>query len=191
MLLSLVGVTRQDKGRHRGVEFALALEAIPELSKVFRKLRRGSDLEDTRPDYQDLLTDLRLWVWVRQGQDAAVPSLIDQLRLVLRNPAEISRSGGLSLGESSYLVDSISIRHPPQELFFVVPDPAGFYSLPTWVDHNTMQNTQLGRFRINDTPQLTAESLDSAWAQIPTAPEPPTAPTPPKSPGTKRTRKPK
>src|SRR5215203_6052852 len=63
MLLSLIGVQREDKGLHRGVDLALAVESVPERSKVFRKLRRGPDLENTRPDYQDVLTDLRLWVW--------------------------------------------------------------------------------------------------------------------------------
>src|SRR5205823_127011 len=54
MLLSLLGIPREDKAMHRGAEMALAVAELPGRSKVFRKLRRGSDLEDTRPDYQDL-----------------------------------------------------------------------------------------------------------------------------------------
>src|SRR5690242_4430765 len=65
MLLSFVGVARENKGLHRGVEMALAVEKLPQRAKVFRKLRRGSDLTNLRPDYQDLLLDLRLWVWLR------------------------------------------------------------------------------------------------------------------------------
>jgi CRISPR-associated protein Cas5t len=57
MLLSLLGVLREEKERHRGTEMALAVAGLPGRSKVFRKLRRGSDLEDTRPDYQDLLME--------------------------------------------------------------------------------------------------------------------------------------
>src|SRR3989442_15695185 len=65
MLLSLLGVPREQKALHRGAEMALALADVPgraQRSRVFRKLRRGSDLEKTRPDYQDLLIDLKLWV---------------------------------------------------------------------------------------------------------------------------------
>jgi CRISPR-associated protein Cas5t len=58
MLLSVLGVSREPKDRHRGAEMALAVASLPGRAKVFRKLRRGSDLEDTRPDYQDLLMDL-------------------------------------------------------------------------------------------------------------------------------------
>ena len=60
MLLSLIGVQREDKARHRGAEMALAVTELPGKSKVFRKLRRGSDLENTRPDYQDLKQNLGL-----------------------------------------------------------------------------------------------------------------------------------
>ncbi|MEM9702748.1 MAG: CRISPR-associated protein Cas5, partial [Planctomycetota bacterium] len=55
MLLSLVGVPRERKEDHRGVRLALALEGEPERARVFRKLRRGKELVDLRPDYQDLL----------------------------------------------------------------------------------------------------------------------------------------
>src|SRR5260370_9007937 len=60
MLLSLLGVPRDQKEIHRGAEMALAVERLPRRSKVFRNLRRGSDLEDTRPDYHDLLMALLL-----------------------------------------------------------------------------------------------------------------------------------
>src|ERR1700674_1944442 len=58
MLLSFLGVRREDKGQHRGVEMGLAVRQLPGVAKVFRKLRRGGDLGNTRPDYQDLLMDL-------------------------------------------------------------------------------------------------------------------------------------
>src|SRR4029077_3026704 len=63
MLLSLLGVPREQKSRHRGTEMALAVRRLSGTAKVFRKLRRGRELEDTRPDYQDLLMDLQLWIW--------------------------------------------------------------------------------------------------------------------------------
>jgi CRISPR-associated protein Cas5t len=172
MLLSLVGVPREDKGRHRGAELALAVERLPPRSKVFRKLRRGADLENIRPDYQDLLTDLDLWVWVRQGVDASDPCLADRVRVGLVNPASITRAGGLSLGESSYLVDSVSVATAPTELVFVTPDPAGFYSLPVWVDHVAANGTRVKRFRVDDAPRPVAVGLPDAWVRIPRDGEP-------------------
>lgn len=159
MLLSLIGVKRQDKARHRGTELALAVDRPPSRSKVFRKLRRGSDLEDIRPDYQDLLIDLGLWVWVGRGHDQADPCLAEQVRAGLADPATITRCGGLSLGESTYLVDVVSVARAPESAVFIVPDPKGFYSLTTWVDHTDMSSTQTRRFRIDDEPRLVVESL--------------------------------
>jgi len=105
MLLSFLGIRREDKAKHRGVEMALALPDEPgrtARSRVFRKLRRGSDLETTRPDYQDLLLDLKLWIWLRPGLDSSVPPLSTLIPAAISDTKMIGqRSGGLSLGESS------------------------------------------------------------------------------------------
>jgi len=171
MLLSLLGVPRERKAEHCGADLALAVERVPERSKVFRKLRRTA--EQPRPDYQDVLTDMHLWVWVRRGAEAAATStcLADRLRAALSNRfADVTRSGGVSLGESSYLLNAISAQRPPDKLVFVVPDASGFYSLPLWVDHREAANTQLKRFRIDDEPRATADALAEAWFQIPPPP---------------------
>ena len=145
---------------------ALAVEEIPGRSKVFRKLRRGSDLEDTRPDYQDLLMDLRLWVWLRVGADLGKPPLSDRIPHALAHPETVSRFGGLSLGESSYLVDVITNRAaPPKQLVFLVPDVKGFYSLTVWVDHTDPRRTVQARFLLSD-PLPVAETLEAAWVRI-------------------------
>jgi CRISPR-associated protein Cas5t len=170
MLLSMLGVQRVDKATHRGVELALAVEVVPEQSKVFRKLRRGADLENTRPDYQDVLTDLRLWVWVCRGRDAGRPCLADRLRDALANRfADVTRGGGVSLGESSYLINAISAKTPPESLTFVVPDASGFYSLPVWVDHTDASKTRHTRFRVTEDAAPVSASLPMAWFEIPTA----------------------
>jgi CRISPR-associated protein Cas5/DevS len=166
MLLSLLGMPRENKDIHRGAEMALAVERAPRRSKVFRKLRRGSDLHDTRPDYQDLLMDLRLWIWLRLGTDSAQPPLADRVVEALAYPEKIIRSGGLSLGESSYLVDSIShSKQPPDSVVFVRPDANGFYSLPVWVDHQNARDTRLERFSVGD-PEPVEAGLDTAWFSI-------------------------
>ncbi len=171
MLLSLLGIPREEKARHRGAEMALAVAGMPgrsQRSRVFRKLRRGKDLQDTRPDYQDLLLDLTLWVWLQRGADQANPPLCDCIPAALRDPRTIeSRCGGLSLGESSYLVDVICIDPEPQEpLIFLIPDKErGFYSMPIWVDHLDRKNTVPERFRLSD-PISISEGLPSAWVRI-------------------------
>lgn len=167
MLLSMLGVRREDKDRHRGAELALAVERLPGRAKVFRKLRRGADLEDTRPDYQDLLMDLTLWVWLRPGTDSADPPLSTRVLTALSQKcASVSRFGGLSLGESSYLVDAVTVDpNPPAQLVFVTPDERGFYSLPTWVDHVTRTNTIVNRFRLSE-PVSIFDGLPAAWCRI-------------------------
>jgi CRISPR-associated protein Cas5t len=166
MLLSLLGVPREQKSNHRGVEIALAVASLPKRSKVFRKLRRGSDLENTRPDYQDVLIDLTLWVWLRPGTDAATPTLSVRIPAALADPKTIDREGGLSLGESSYLVDAISVdSKPPDRLIFLIPEESGFYSLPVWVDHQVRANTVLRRFQLSD-PIPIDDGLAVAWTRI-------------------------
>lgn len=151
MLLSLVGVPRAEKDRHRGVAMALGVEALPTRSRVFRKLRRGENdlVPKFRPDYQDILIGLRLWVWLGAGRDAASPNLPSRVAQVLDDPSGVERFGGLSLGESSYLVDSISRNKvPPAELTFLQPDPRGFHHLTTWVDHTDASKSRSDRFSL-------------------------------------------
>jgi CRISPR-associated protein Cas5t len=166
MLLSLLGIPREKKATHRGAEMALAVSAPPQRAKVFRKLRRGTDLENTRPDYQDLLMDLTLWVWLRQGEDAATPPLSVCVPSALSHPETVTRFGGLSLGESSYLVDSVQVvANPEQPLVFLHRDDSGFYSLPVWVDHADAKNTRFQRFCLSE-PMLSSNGLQSAWCRI-------------------------
>jgi CRISPR-associated protein Cas5t len=166
MLLSLVGIQRENKALHRGVEIALAVERLPQQANLFRKLRRGKTLEDVRPDYQDLLLDLHLWIWLRQGRDTAPIPLVERVVQALSNPASVTRFGGLSLGESSYLVDTIAKEEPPEtEGIFLQPDSEGFHCLPVWIDHKDEMKTQSIRFT------FISRSLQSgpegSWVEIP------------------------
>jgi CRISPR-associated protein Cas5t len=175
MLLSLVGIQRAEKATHCGIGMALAVEQLPAQAKVFRKLRRvpqdlkkrrENELAHTRPDYQDLLLDLRLWIWLRRGRDAAPIPLIDKVVQVLSTPASITRSGGLSLGESSYLVDTITVREPPErEGIFLQPDAQGFHSLPIWIDHQDPRKTRLHRFTLVSRPLR--NKPEGGWVEIP------------------------
>lgn len=166
MLLSLVGVRREEKAIHRGVEMAFAVDRLPERAKVFRKLRRGKTLGELRPDYQDLLLDLRLWVWLRRGRDASPVSIVEKVAHALREPAAVTRSGGLSLGESSYLVDTVRLEEPPAVTgVFLQLHDEGFHSLPIWVDHSDPQQTRTCRFRL--VPRLLSEGPEGCWVEIP------------------------
>lgn len=166
MLLSLVGVVRKDKALHRGAEMALAVARLPQQSTVFRKLRRGGTLEDTRPDYQDLLIDLELWVWLRRGRETGSTTLADRVAAVLSNPNSVTRFGGLSLGESSYLVNTIARRDPAnEEGVFLQPDTKGFYSLPVWIDHGDAMKTRSIRFAF--VPRPLQSGPEGCWVEIP------------------------
>jgi len=165
MLLSFLGVQREEKSRHVGVGLALAIEAEPSRSRVFRKLRRGKDLEDIRPDYQDLLIGLNLWIWIATARDQSDPSLPRAMVEALSHPETVLRSGGLSLGESSYLVDSVTRECPDEqaELTFLIPDQKGFHNLPVWIDHAT-NSRRRERFRFDQQP--ITQGRDQAWLVV-------------------------
>lgn len=165
MLLSLCGVRREHKAQHQGVRMALAIETLPERAKVFRKLRRGKELGNLRPDYQDLLIGLQLSVWLATGSDQGQPPLVERIVAALTQPRGIDRFGGLSLGESSYLVNSIRHQAPDDDqiMHFLKPEPAGFYSLPVWIDHQSNTNS---RQRFNIVHEKVSDALKHCWIEI-------------------------
>ena len=81
MLLSLVGET--DRYKHCGVRLAIALLGEPAKSVTLRKFRRFkkrdiNHRENTKPDFQEILTGIELLVWVAEGEDKAKSSLCDR-----------------------------------------------------------------------------------------------------------------
>ncbi len=142
-LLSLVGET--DRRRHIGARVCPALLNKPEMSVVIRTVWRvkktplGSS-GNTRPDYQQLLSPIRLLIWLDSSEEKGEqPGLEDRVSVALDEPGRISRFGGLSLGESTHLVDEV--RRPRAGDDEDVPARAyllaerGRLSLPVWVDH--------------------------------------------------------
>jgi len=176
MLLSLVGVDWPDKTRFAGVRMALAIEGEPEPSRVFRKFRRvpqankkADPLTSRRPDYQDLLIGLRLWIWLQDG--GAVSSLIDKISATLVRPfsGKVRRYGGLCLGESSQLVNEISIKSATGSGRFLARDEKGHYSLPVWTHHprSGQGKTRVERFSILDPGTLEEPAPDDPrWIRI-------------------------
>ena len=109
-LLSLVGETR--RSRHIGCRVCPVLLNEPDQSVVLRTVWRvkktplGSS-GNTRPDYQQLLSPVELVIWLDSTEETGEERLEQRVALALANPASISRFGGLSLGESTHLVDQV------------------------------------------------------------------------------------
>lgn len=180
MLLSLVGAEWSEKYGYAGVRIALALEGVPGLARVFRKLRRvaqnnadADPLADRRPDYQELLVDVRLWLWLAQEEEGHQKrSLFNLLHMAL-SPSQrhlITRFGGLALGESTNLVNQVILNPtepPTNELDFLVKDSKGYYSLPIWVDHPRTGRDRASRLRfsIRKMP-YTPSPIDDCWITI-------------------------
>jgi CRISPR-associated protein Cas5t len=174
MLLSMVGEV--NRRAHEGAEIAMALLSEPSYSVVLRTLWRVKDRKEgpglgnnRRPDFQELLTDTRLAVWIRKGADEQNnPSLASRIQEAIQRPSSLSRFGGLSLGESTHLVDEIAMlndRAVKGQMLMRQDD--GDLSLPIWPDH-VGSITRWGQYRLLDKREITSAELDnkSAWTVI-------------------------
>ena len=151
-LLSMVGET--DRRRHIGARVCPALLNAPERSVVLRTLWRIKERKvpqgagvNARPDFQELLTDVQLAIWLDSTEeDHAYPTLEGRVRIALDEPHSIDRFGGLSLGESTHLVDQVERLNEGQanhaRAFLLDPSDRGRLSLPVWVDHVGSANTR-------------------------------------------------
>lgn len=170
MLLSIVG--EMNRYKHCGTKLAIALLTQPQKSTIIRTFRRFkkkeiSDPTNARPDYQELLTDTQFIVWVDSGIDAESPTLLERLQIAFTRPETINRFGGLCLGESHDLVNSINLL-PEQiqtvSLHWLVQDSDGTLTLPYWVDHVGSQGTRWRRYLFQELSQK--HPPESAWTTI-------------------------
>jgi CRISPR-associated protein Cas5/DevS len=135
--------------------------------------KKADPLASRRPDYQELLVDVRLWLWLRHEEKEQGKSLLDLVRTAL-TPSErhhISRFGGLALGESTNLINHVDLnpkRPSTDELSFLVNDEAGYYSLPVWVDHprTGQERAMRKRFAIRKMAFETPPGQDPRWIKI-------------------------
>jgi len=101
---------------------------------------------NARPDYQQLLTGVEALIWLDSRGEPAdrSPCLEARVRQALREPSTVQRFGGLSLGESTHLVDEVCLlndrlthrlgqRSTSAEVF--LRHDRGRLTLPVWVDH--------------------------------------------------------
>lgn len=145
-LLSLVGEER--RRRHIGCRIAPVLLNQPDQSVVLRTVWRVKSLPlgaggNTRPDFQQLLAPVHLVLWLESSEELGDGERLES-RVVraLERPETIERFGGLSLGESSHLVDEVSLfekgiakrlRGRSGQVFLIAD--RGRLTLPVWVDH--------------------------------------------------------
>lgn len=163
-LLSLVGET--DRHRHLGCRVTAGLIGRTRTSVVLRTVWRVKDRSvasgsgpNARPDYQQLLTGdssrrpfVELVVWLDSSDEVASGDNLESRVAAALDPARrgtISRFGGLSLGESTHMVDSISLltdafrgSRSQEALRVFETDPEGSLSLPVWVDHVGSRGTR-------------------------------------------------
>jgi CRISPR-associated protein Cas5t len=173
MLLAAVG--EPNRLHHEGAEMAIAILSSPEFSVVVRTLWRVKDRklapgmgENRRPDFQELLSNVRLAVWVRTGAaEAARPSLSDRVTAALARPSGISRFGGLSLGESTHLVDELRTLGPTDhgEGRLLLGDVEGDLALPVWPDHVGAAGTRWGQYRLAPA-MVSTEPDERAWTIV-------------------------
>src|SRR5262245_22141026 len=110
-LLSLVGELQ--RSRHIGCRVAPVLLNRPEQSVVLRTVWRVKKAPlgspgNTRPDYQQLLAPVELAIWLDSSGEADQEQPLERrVRQALQAPSTVSRFGGLSLGESTHLVDEV------------------------------------------------------------------------------------
>jgi len=148
MLLSLIGET--DRWKYVGTRVGIVLKSLPLPTVILRKIRRVKEKKlnhpnNSKPDYQTLLTGLDFLVRLRDWTDG---SFVDRIAEALRNPERIQRFGGLSCGESHNMVDQIriiSLEEAEQYLldaeWAVMPKEEGDWTCPVWVDHVGSEGT--------------------------------------------------
>ncbi|MGB8298152.1 MAG: type I-MYXAN CRISPR-associated protein Cas5/Cmx5/DevS [Polyangia bacterium] len=170
-LLSLVG--EEDRHRHRGVRVTAGLVNSPEISVVLRTLWRVKSLKEApgvgsnaRPDYQQLVVNAELVVWCDSTAEPEPSSgLESRVGLAIREPARIQRFGGLSLGESTHLVNEVVIlgKEVPRSRTFLLATE-GALTLPVWVDHVGSAQT---RFAVGNLEEANAPPTLERVPQIP------------------------
>lgn len=173
MLLSMVGEV--NRRVHEGAEIAIAMLSEPAYSVVLRTMWRVKDRNagpglgnNRRPDFQELLTDIRLAVWVRAGKDERnAQPLARRVQEALEKPKSIGRFGGLSLGESTHLIDEIKpLKQQASECQMLLAEDDGDLSLPVWPDH-VGSATIWGQYRLITTPMPEDAPLqENSWTPI-------------------------
>lgn len=170
-LLSLVG--EEDLTAHLGVKLAIGIvgEESP-ISRIVRKQRHHKfskthmgtypPSQFSKPNFQELLTDLRVVVRLDSSGESASVKLDERVAIALATPDQITRFGGLSLGESWALINGIrNYRAEDGEICWLVKDNRGLIGLPTWINRQTTQGA-FQRFSLS----ADNEFQENCWTEI-------------------------
>ncbi|MEO1670916.1 MAG: CRISPR-associated protein Cas5 [Cyanobacteria bacterium J06631_2] len=162
-LLSLVGET--DLTAHLRVQIAIGI--IGEVSPISRILRKQRShkfgkkhlgtyppSQYSKPNFQELLTDLKVAIKLDSSQESATLKLDERMAIALTTPEQINRFGGLSLGESWALINGIRpYRETDGKINWLIKNRRGLIGLPRWIDRQnsrgTFQRFSLGEFNDN------------------------------------------
>jgi CRISPR-associated protein Cas5t len=178
MLLSLVGEV--EMLAHVGVKIAIGIIGdAPPISRIVRKQRHHKfsvkhlgtypTSQFSKPNHHELLTDLRFVVQIDSTEETATVKLADRVAIALSTPEQITRFGGLSLGESWAMLNGVrDYREDDGEIHWLAQDKRGLIGLPIWIDRTTTQGT-FARFT------LTESFTENCWVSI-KAPAPPQKP---------------
>lgn len=160
-LLSLVGET--DREAHIGARVTGGIFGDPPVSRVLRtvwRIKEGKTPQgvgsNARPDWQELVTGAQVVVLL-SSIDESGPGLEGRVADALAHPERVDRFGGLSMGESTHLIDSIRAMSPQDwaaEPSLFLQDTAGDRSMTVWVDHVGNQGTRyaIGRLSAHAAP---------------------------------------
>lgn len=174
-LLSVVG--EEDLTKHLGVKLAIGMISDnTSISRILRKQRHHkfskthlgdySSEKFSKLNFQELLIDLRLTLQVDSTEETAALKLTERLEIALSTPEQISRFGGLSLGESWAIVNGFRYyRKEDGAVQWLIRDPRGLIGLPVWIDRQTTRGT-FQRFSLAE---AGAEFTEASWISI-TAP---------------------
>ncbi|GAB4147242.1 MAG: hypothetical protein Fur0046_25410 [Cyanobacteria bacterium J069] len=170
LLLSLVGET--DMSAHLGVKLAIGIIGDdPPISRIVRKQRHHKFSKThmgtyptgkfSKPNHQELLTDLQVVVQLESSDETATVKLTERVAIALSSPSQITRFGGLSLGESWAMVNGIRVyREADGPIRWLTKDNRGLISLPIWINRQTGQGT-FQRFSWSN------EFHEECWVTIP------------------------
>jgi CRISPR-associated protein Cas5t len=172
MLLSLVGEV--DILAHTGVKIAIGIIGTDSpISRIVRKQRHHQfskthagtypTSQFSMPNHQELLTDVRISIRIDSTNEASMVKLVDRIAIALSTPSQISRFGGLSLGESWCLINGVrAYRESDGEVRWLVRDKRGLIGLPVWIDRVTTQGT-FSRFSLGESSDTFSEDC---WVSI-------------------------
>ena len=150
-LLSLVG--ESDLTAHLGVKLAIGIIGDkPVISRILRKQRHHKfskthmktypPSQFSKPNFQELLTDVRVVIKLDSAQESATIKLDERVAIALTSPEQITRFGGLSLGESWALINGIRpYRESDGKINWLVKDCRGLISLPIWINRKNQRGT--------------------------------------------------